>query len=233
MAIIDILMLVIVAGVTWFVAAEGAWAAATTFLCVLLAGIMAMNFFEPLAGFLDSTVSIMSDFSDLAALLGLFAGFVFGFRYLAEQLAPTYIDVAGWLREPGRWLFGVLTGYVTMAIILTAWHTAPFPSGFLGFRAERKNLLEAVAPDRQWLAFNQYLSEHALRRGPEHVFDGPVYQLGSSVEPYANSVWPSFPIRYATRRTQWFGRGAAPAPKPAPTPSSGSGSSGGGGNPGF
>ena len=38
-----ILLLVVVA-VTWCVAGEGAWGAGLTFLCVLFAGLLAMNF---------------------------------------------------------------------------------------------------------------------------------------------------------------------------------------------
>ena len=46
---IDILMLLILAVVTWCVASEGAWGAGLTFLSVLFAGLFAMNWFEPLA----------------------------------------------------------------------------------------------------------------------------------------------------------------------------------------
>ena len=46
---IDIACLIVVGVVTWMVANEGIWGAVETFLCTLLAALIAMNLFEPLA----------------------------------------------------------------------------------------------------------------------------------------------------------------------------------------
>ncbi len=50
---IDLILLAVWGGVTYFVAVDGALGAVTTFFCVVLGGVVAMNFFEPLAGLLD------------------------------------------------------------------------------------------------------------------------------------------------------------------------------------
>src|SRR5688500_3816467 len=122
MGFIDLLLLAVLGVVTWCVASDGAWSAAFTFLSVLLAGLLAMNFFEPLAGFLESNFSASPSWSyrwDLIALVGLFAALVFGLRYLTEYLAPTFMNVHPLLYEGGRWTLAFATGWVTMAVLLT------------------------------------------------------------------------------------------------------------------
>lgn len=215
---IDILLILIVAAVTWVVASDGAWGAGLTFVCVLFSGLLAMNFFEPLATWLSSNFSGMEPYWDLVSLTGLFAIFAFATRMGTEQLAPTQIEIDGRLYQPVRWLFAALSGYVTMAFLLTALHTAPLPREFIGFKPERKNLFNAVAPDRQWLGYTQWVSEKILVNG--RIFDGPRFPMPGTTQ----TVWPSFPIRYASRREAYAkaipGSSAAPTIT-APGPSTG------------
>jgi hypothetical protein len=245
---IDLALIAIIAGVTWTVQNEGAWTAGTTFLCVVIAGLLAMNFFEPATLLLVNVYRDWNDRWDMIALLGLFIGGVFALRAGAEYLAPTYVQLPALVDQIGRWLFGAATGYVTMAIILTALHTAPIPREFLGFTPERANLFNMAAPDRQWLGFVQYVTEKPFGRfdlGPQvgaqpdtpHGFDSAFLLVGDPNAPYANSHWPSYPIRYAMRRDQLYGIGnatpaaaiAPPRPTPGPVPVT----PGGGGSVGF
>ncbi|QDV15639.1 Colicin V production protein [Gimesia panareensis] len=208
---IDILLLAILGIVTWCVASEGAWGAGFIFVSVLLAALLAMNFFEPLATFMAGNVIGSGAWQqrwDSITLVGLFVGFVFLFREVTVRIAPAYMQVHPLVHEIGRWGFAALTGYITMAFLLTALHTTPLPREFAGFTPERKNLFGVVAPDRQWLGFTQYVSEKSMRNGAlGHIFDGPEYMLPQ----HENQIWPSFPIRYASRRAS--GTGAA-APRP-------------------
>jgi hypothetical protein len=195
---IDIVLVAIVGIVTWCVAAEGAWGAGAIFVSVLLSGLLAMNFFEPLADFLSaSVVPAWETRWDMIALIGLFGVLVTGLRYASEYLVPTFISVNSRIYDPARWAFAGFTGYVTMAILLTALHTAPLPREFFGFTPERNNLLGLTAPDREWLGFTQYVSEKALRSGsPGRVFDGGEVKLGDT----GTKTLSNFPIKYASRR---------------------------------
>jgi hypothetical protein len=203
---IDILLLAVVGIVAWCVASEGAWGAGFTFVSVLLGGLLAMNFFEPLANYLESTISGSPAWAarwDVVSLVGLFALFTFLLRLMTDYLAPTFMPVHPLVHEGGRWTFGVLAGYVTMAVLLTALHTAPLPREFIGFTPERNNLLGMAAPDRQWLGFTQYVSEKSLRS--DRIFDGPRLKIRSD----RFEIWPSFPIRYASRRQSLASGGGA------------------------
>ena len=48
---IDLLLILIIAGVTWAVAGEGPWGAAMVLFSVIVSGLLAMNLFEPVAGY--------------------------------------------------------------------------------------------------------------------------------------------------------------------------------------
>lgn len=218
--IIDIALLLIIALVAWSVAGEGPWGSALKFLSVLFSGLLAINFFEPLAAFLESLFPEYGSFADVVSLVGLFSLLVIVCQVATDQISPTSIELEGMVYQLAKWVFPLATGYVTAAILLTALHTAPLPREFFGFKPERKNLFNLAAPDRQWLGFTQHVSEKVLRNG--RMFDGQEFTSPGNRQ---KMVLPSFAIRYATRRDQLaHGGGAAPPPVVAP-------SSGGGGTP--
>lgn len=213
MAAIDILLLLIFGGVTYCVAGEGAWGAAITAICVILGGLVSMNFFELICDNLLGSNYYWQARLDLIVLVGLFAVAVVGLRAGADYLSPSYISVHRMVHECARWGCGVLAGYVTMAFLLTALHTAPLGREFMGFKSERGNFF-GMAPDRQWLGFTQWTSEWVFSKWPKRIFDGPEKIMG---EPGAvtNTVWPSFPIRYASRREIGAGTTTPSAQGPA------------------
>jgi len=215
--IIDIVLLVIFGLVTWSVAGEGPWGAVLTCLAVIFGGLLAMNFFEPLAMLLERYISASPAWSqrwDHIAMVGIFAAVVMLLRLATDRLLPTYVPVHAWVFEGVRWGGAALVGYVTIAFLLTALHTARLPRTFIGFTPERANVFGLVAPDRQWLGFTQYVSEHVfvnsiqVRGGDgttveiKRVFDGPPSLQGLSRDASEGRAefWPTFPIRYASRR---------------------------------
>ena len=235
---IDLILIAIVGGVTWCVASEGAWGAAITALAVIVSGLLAMSLFESVAGFLQGTLAGSYTWQhrwDVIALVGLFAGGVFLMRAAVEKLMPVDLEVQGMVFDVARWGCGFIAGYTTMAFLLTALHTAPLPREFLGFTPEperRGGPLGGLAPDFQWLGFVHYVTEKAFRKGggTGPIWDGPEFAVapGAIGEPGAIKVWPSFPIRYASRRAQYYGTapmtttgGAQPGPGAAPGPGPG------------
>jgi hypothetical protein len=237
---IDIALLIILGIVTWCVAGEGVWGAALVLLSVLFGGFIAMNFFEPIAAMLSTGGGSWDYYWDFIALVGLFAVSVTLFRMATEYLMPVYVEVLPLLYDVGRWAFGFGAGYITMAFLAAAVHTAPLPREFAGWAPEQE-MLFGLSPDRQWLAFTQYATEQIYEK--DRIFDGERYPTVPEAWQAASSdfdkdrlmaTWSSFPMRYAHRRQQFVRSGGTPAPAPAqtapqPAPSSGSG----GGTPNF
>ena len=223
---IDLILLAIVGLVTWMVANEGAWGAVLTFFCVVFAGLIAMNFFEPVGAYLDQNLAIaqLRNQFDFIALVGIFALFVFLLRLATDHIAPTTVEIHTLGYEIVRWLFGFLTGYVTMAILCTSLHTAALPRNFAGFTPERPNFLGATYPDRQWLAFTQHVSEFVFPRWQQQrdetnqivavkrIFDGMLYTLPGKQPPNNRIQLPTFIMRYATRRELVAGGGLPVTP---------------------
>lgn len=245
-------LVLIIGIVTWLLSMEGAWGAASSFLCVLIAGLLAMNYFEPLALYLTFFVPAIAEYADFVALVGLFGGLTFGLRELTAWLSPVDIRLPDLFDTIGKWVFSAVTGYVTMAILLTSLHTAPLPRDFFDFHPETPAFL-GLAPDRQWLGFVQYVSENSLKRSIQvkdpltgmpvadpvtqlpltmpNIFDGQYRRVGDPQAPHPNTIWSSFPIRYAMRRSQIEQGGlasATAAPAAAPAPTSGSAPAAGG-----
>ncbi|MFH5804157.1 CvpA family protein [Alienimonas sp. DA493] len=236
---IDLILLALWGGVTYFVANEGALGAVTTFFCVVLSGLLAMNFFEPLAEAIGGS-DFLRERADVICLLGLFAAFVTGMRLACEQIAPRMLELPAAAYHALRWVFGAATGYVTMAVILVALHVSPLPRTFLGFAPERGfaatspggNLFDVDAPDRRWLAFTRYVSLNPLKKGGRNQLvdgNGTLLNTLSGFDNRTGYAWdavtsdgshaatksmPSFVIRYADRRAN--GAGAAPVVVAAP-----------------
>jgi len=160
-SLIDILLILVFGIVTWCVASEGAWGAVLMAITVLFSGLLAMNFFEPVAAYLQANVfssGRVSTWCDVVSLAGLFSLFVFGLRTASERLIPEFVPVEPIVHDVARWAAAAVTGYITMAFLLTALHTAPLPRDFIGFKPERRNFLEMAAPDPQWLGFVQFVT---------------------------------------------------------------------------
>ncbi|WP_417847599.1 CvpA family protein [Thalassoglobus sp.] len=230
---INFLLLAILIGVTYFVANEGPQGAAISLFAVILAGLIAMNFFEPLAEFIASSLGNSFEWqnrSDIIAMLLLFAGGVTLIRLMGDHLFPTYAEVTPMFYEVSRWGLGLFTGYITMAILLTSLHVAPLPREFIGFTPEGNNFLSITAPDREWLAFTQYVSEKSMKRSGNRIFDGAEFP-SNPTEVSTQRIWASFPIRYAARRELYTTGGRAPVqsgPPPISQPQQGGGAPSGG-----
>jgi len=206
MTVLAFMLLIVVGIVAFLVSNEGVWGAALTLLCTIFSGILAMNVFEPLAAFFQSGIPSFEHFWDFIALTGVFGISVFLMRLATDQLAPTSPEVPALVYDIGRFGFALMTGYVTMAFLLTALHTAPIGRevAVIGFKPEADNFFGVAAPDRQWLAFNQYFSEKVM--GSQRIFDGPQFAVSGVEKQFAGAkkgTWPSFPIRYAARREDY------------------------------
>jgi len=222
---IDFILLGILGVVVWLLSSEGPWSTAITFVSVLLGGLIATNYFEPVADIVQSSFASSVEWQnrlDIITFLGIFSLSVFALRALGDVLLPTYAEVNGHLYQVARWAFAVLTGYALVAILCVSLHLAPLPREYLGFTPERSNFL-GMAPDRQWLALVQHASERSLQRvradGRPVIFDGPTF-AANPADQATVQVWSSFPIKYAARRQQYASGSVAQAQPAAPLPPS-------------
>ncbi|MGO8897678.1 MAG: hypothetical protein ACLQU5_04940 [Isosphaeraceae bacterium] len=161
--VVDLVMAFLILLLTYALSSEGLWGAALMFFNVVFGGLIAFNFYEPLAKLIDGT-GIGWGFSDTLSLLSIFCVSVMLLRMTTETLAPAMVRFPVPIYHAGRVFFALATSLVTMAILVLAFHTAPV----------HKKIFEAIdykykppfgmGLDHQWLGFFQYTTGMVFAR---------------------------------------------------------------------
>jgi hypothetical protein len=179
--IIDLIIVGLVLGLTYALTSEGLWGAALMFFNVLFGGMIAFNFYEPLATLLDGT-GIGWGFSDSFCMLALFCASAMLLRMATETIAPAMVRFPLPLYHAGRLIFGAATALVTIAIILLAFHASPVHKKIFNAIDYQTKPPFGMGLDHQWLGFFQYETGAVFarygvgRRDPHRQFGhgGPV-----------------------------------------------------------
>ena len=103
--VINLIVAVVIVGVTYALASEGLWGAALMFFNVLFGALIAFNFYEPLAKLLADNVPLLSGFADTACLYAIFLVTTFLLRLTTETLGPAMVRFPPPLYHLGRWVF--------------------------------------------------------------------------------------------------------------------------------
>src|SRR5271163_3628696 len=111
--IINLIVVVLVLGLTYALTSEGLWGSALMFFNVLFAALITFNFYEPLARLLDST-GIPWGFSDTLCMLLLFCVALVALRLTTETIAPVMVRFPLPVYHAGRLIFGLAGGALTM-----------------------------------------------------------------------------------------------------------------------
>lgn len=171
--VFTLLLIVIVVACLGFLYSEGMWNNGLRFINVVLAALLATNFWEPLANLAENKIHPkFTFFWDYLALWGLFALFMVILQLATRQLSEVKVRFLRIVDQIGGSAFAVLTGYVMICFITMSIHLAPLgeKAFFDGFDPERAALL-GLYPDRQWLAFMEWVSKGAYATSPPQVFD--------------------------------------------------------------
>jgi hypothetical protein len=157
-----------------FVFTEGMWGAGVRLINVVMAALLATNFWEPTAEFLEGVVgSSFTYWLDFVALWGLFAVFMLVFRLLTNRFSRVNVRFLSMADRIGGGVFSIFVGWTMVCFTTFTLHTAPLGEKFMfgGFDPSNPVMLK---PDRQWWSFVHIVSKGSLSRGgPEggHVFD--------------------------------------------------------------
>jgi hypothetical protein len=160
MAIFGILLIcfAIVAGVS---ARQGLWSSAINVVNITMAGLIATNFFEPLARLIDSGGT--NYMMDSIMLWSVFAFTFIIFRMITQSLSDHDVHFIKPIDIAGRAILGIWAGWVFVCFTAFAMVTAPIGSQPLGAwdSPEAKSFL-VFSPERMWMAFAQSRSMGAL-----------------------------------------------------------------------
>jgi hypothetical protein len=194
--IIDLVFGFLILLMTYALSAEGLWGAALMFFNVLFGGLIAFNFYEPLARLIDST-GIGWGFSDTLSMLMIFCVAVLLFRMTTETLAPAMVRFPSPVYHAGRLLFALATSLVTMAILILSFHTAPVHKKVFGSIDYKNKPPFGLGLDHQWLGFFQYTTGEVFAR----------YGAGGTRDPfgtYGKSGNQRIPVRVFDPKARWL-----------------------------
>jgi hypothetical protein len=154
--VIDLVIAALILGMTYALMSEGLWGAALMFFNVLFAGIIAFNFYEPLAALLAKNLSFLSGFADTLCMLSIFVVAVVLLRLTTESLAPAMVRFPSPIYHAGRIFFGFAGSVITIAIILLAYEAAPVHKKVFTVVDYKYKPPFKLGIDHEWLGFFQY-----------------------------------------------------------------------------
>ena len=155
--LLGLLTVLIMAGVTYAFWREGLLTALTMTVNVVLSGLFAFAFFEPLADVLGPMFagSFLAGYEDALCLIFLFALSLGLLRLLANNLSNAHLEYHPVLRQGGIVAFGLITGYLTSGFLLCVLQTLPWQVDFMGFDyhvQKTGGVRSVMPPDHVWLA---------------------------------------------------------------------------------
>jgi hypothetical protein len=166
-----ILMAFICIAMMW---TEGMWGNAITSINVIFAAMLAMNFYEPVATFMEARLPSFTYLLDFVCQWFLFAVALSVLRITTDQASQHQVRFKMPLEQAGRAIFAVATAWVLICFTTATMHTAPLGrSPFRGSfqREPLANNLFGLAPDRLFLGFVHSRSKTALANPTPTPFD--------------------------------------------------------------
>jgi uncharacterized membrane protein required for colicin V production len=156
---------------------EGFLMAVAGLVNVLVAGVVAFNFYEPVAGELEGMLagSFLAGFEDALALFLLFALPLILLRVVCNNLATHEVELPALFQQVGSAAVAAVTGYLLAGFLVCVFQTLPWGQQFLGFDATADpgapKIRSLVPPDRVWLALMHRAGNAALSQEGSTTFD--------------------------------------------------------------
>jgi Colicin V production protein len=158
---------------------EGVLTAITMLVNVLIAGLIAFNFFEPLAAELEPMLkgSFLEGYEDSLCLVLFFSVTLALLRWATNNLANEELDLDSKAQQALAGLFGLITGYLLAGFLTCVIQTVPAHENVLGFKPEvnltagDQKMRRLIPPDRVWLGVMNFASRVGLSRGEAGEFD--------------------------------------------------------------
>ena len=137
---------------------EGVLPAIANLVNICLAGLVAFEFFEPIAGSLEDTFrgTAFAGLEDSLSLFLLFAPTLGALRYLTINLAPQEVELPALFQQVGAGAIALVSGYLLAGFLVVFLQMLPLGEHFLDFQYQAEPTASKVRtflpPDRVWLS---------------------------------------------------------------------------------
>ncbi len=161
--VVWILCLFVLAACVGFLFRDGLWSNAIVLVNVVFAGLLAMNFYEPLAKIMTKQSEEIQSYAPMLDFLALWICFVLAavvFRAATDAVSKVRVRFLKIVDYWGGVVLSLCVGWVMVGFTLTTLHAAPLAQYpvFGTFQPQSNMFFGLLAPDREWLGFTQYES---------------------------------------------------------------------------
>ncbi len=129
--VVTVLMFVILFACAAMLYNDGMWSNSIRLINAITAGLLAMNFFEPAADWLEQQAPAYGYFCDFIALWGLFIIFSLIFRLITDRLSQVKVKFLKMADQIGSGVLALWVGWVMVCFTMVSLHTAPLAKNCL------------------------------------------------------------------------------------------------------
>ncbi|WP_347245355.1 CvpA family protein [Thermogutta sp.] len=208
-----LLWILIVGACVGFIFREGLWSAFIRFVNVLMAGILATNFFEPVARVMEDTIGPkLTYFYDFLSFWLVFAVSMIVLHIATAFLSRVKTRFNLYLNQGGAVVIGLMTGVLMCWLFNFSLHLAP-----LGTKPFMSPVLsdDGTPLGIQWARVASYLSKGALSRP---VSEAEAARYGGSVAafPGAKNIFKTYYYERARKLEEQVSSGGGFTTESAP-----------------
>jgi hypothetical protein len=181
---------------------EGFFSAFCMLINTFIAGLVAFNFWEPIANAIEASLqrSVLEGFEDFILIIALFCLTLGLLRAVTNNLNANVVELEPLVNQIGGGVIGFINGYLTTGFLICALQTLPWYQNFLGFEPYNDNepgIRRIFPPDRVWLALMHRASETCLSGDEgaavfdsDGAFESNYYRFRRTPEPQAEKGSP-------------------------------------------
>ena len=165
---------VVMLAVAWVQIRTGILGAVMLVIEVVLAGLVAFGFWEPLAKLLEPSLraGMFAGCEDMIVLASLFSVALGVLRYVTTRFHERQLEFNPNVQMVGAAFIGLFAGYLVSGFLICAAQTLPIEDSFLGFEPRQKEepqLRSLMPPDRVWLSLMRHAGAYPLRWEEDNV----------------------------------------------------------------
>jgi len=194
-----LLLLVVFFAVVAMLVREGLWSNAIMFFNVITAAMLATNYYETLANWIERkdwgrSFTFLLDFLSLWVI---FSVVLVVLRLATDKISRVKVRFKLPVEWSGGIFFALWVAWLMVCFTAFSFHTAPLARNFLfgSFQPEPDSkMFFGLAPDRQWLAWMHTMSDYGSLAGNRPEGDKTTNVFDPNTD---------FILRYAARRKQY------------------------------
>ncbi len=168
--IIDAVLFLLLLLIAWCVYGEGMWGAALRYVDFMIGGLIAFNFYEPVAQLIADKLSFMASFADIVSVSVLFCIAFSILRFITDTISPINVRFPAILDQIGRIVFTLLLAWYMTGMSLCMLEMAPLHKQFLGYQW-KNHALRSIGIDRYWLGYVHGTTGKVFDWSPPKPFD--------------------------------------------------------------